>query len=349
MRLGLALTAGFSPFVAGTPQYETMWEKFKLDYKKTYSSTGDEEQVRFQTFKANVDIVAEANSKHLSYSLGINAYSDLTSDEFVKARMGFKMPTPAQQYEGATFLGNHSWAGEDLPASIDWTAKGAVTPIKDQGHCGSCWIFSAVGALEGAYEIATGTLVSLAEQQILDCDHSIFPPTLGCKGGSMGPVFNYAEKNELCTMKSYPYHAAAGKCSQSACVAGVPKGKVTGWKGLALIGKFIPASYKNMMSAVAQQPVSVSIAADHDVFHHYSSGVVDGDCGQMPDHGVLVVGYGTDPDHGDYWKIKNSWGPSWGEKGFVRIKRGGSWRGECAVLNSPSYPVASRGTDEVVV
>jgi len=103
------------------------------------------------------------------------------------------------------------------------------------------------------------------------------------------------------------------------------------------------------MSAVAQQPVSVSLEADKDVFHHYSSGIVDGPCGQMPNHGVLVVGYGHDDNlNKDYWKIKNSWGTFWGEEGYVRILRTSSFlgRGECAVSNSPSYPVAK---SEIVV
>lgn len=228
-----------------------------------------------------------------------------------------------------------------------------MTAVKDQGQCGSCWIFSAIGSLEGAYQVARGKLVSLAEQQILDCDHSILPPTLGCSGGSMGPVFNYAKGNSVCTEQSYPYTSGTtgkgGTCASSKCTEGLPKGAVTGWKGLAPVGKIIPASLKDMMSAVAQQPVSVSIEADKDVFHHYSGGVVKGSCGSMPDHGVLVVGYGTDAKLGDYWKVKNSWGADWGEAGYVRIARGVTWRGECAILNSPSYPIVSSTSAEVVV
>merc|ERR1711957_907179 len=167
---------------------------------------------------------------------------------------------------------------------------------------------SAVGGLEGAYTKATRNLVALAEQQVLDCQHSLFPPTLGCSGGSMGPVFNYAKSHDMCKMDSYQYEAKKGTCQMSKCTVGVTKGTFTGWKGLAPVGKLIPASYKAMMSAVMQQPVSVSIEADKDVFHQYTSGVVTGACGQMPDHGVLVVGYGTDPKLGDFWKIKNSWG-----------------------------------------
>lgn len=322
------------------------WQHFKTKYGKSYADA-DEEQQRFGIFKKAVDYVSTENAKGHSYTLGINEFSDLETEDFASHYMGFTMPAPSQLWGDAMYLGNHTWQGEELPASIDWVTKGAVTSVKNQGHCGSCWIFSAIGALEGSYERARGKLISLAEQQILDCDHSILPPTLGCSGGSMGPVYNFAEGHAICTETSYPYKAKAGTCAQNNCAEGIPKGAVTGWKGLAPVGKLVPASLKAMMSAVAQQPVAVSIEADKDVFHHYKGGVVKGSCGQMPDHGVLVVGYGTDAKLGDYWKIKNSWGADWGEDGYVRIARGVTWRGECAVLNSPSYPVIS--SSEVVV
>jgi hypothetical protein len=323
-----------------------LWGSFRSAYSKDYSANGGEEAKRFKIFKDNVDTILAHNAKNVDYKFGVNAFSDLTTAEFGSARLGWKQPTTGELYGGLPFLGNHTYRGEALPDSVDHYKDGLVTEIKDQGHCGSCWIFSAVGSLEGAYAKARGksSLVALAEQQVLDCLHSVFPPTLGCNGGSMSPVFNYAKGNAMCTMASYPYQAKAGTCQASSCTDGVAKGAYIGWKGLAPVGKIIPASYNDMMSAVAQQPVSVSIEADKDVFHHYSSGVVDGDCGQQPDHGVLVVGYGHDDGlNKDYWTIKNSWGASWGEKGFVRIIRGKAalGRGECAILNSPSYPTAS--------
>merc|ERR1712194_507238 len=151
----------------------------------------------------------------------------------------------------------------------------------------------------------------------------------------------------MCTESSYPYEAKGGRCRADSCTAGIAKGRVVGYKGLAPIARLIPASLNAMMSAVAQQPVSVALEADKEVFHQYVSGVVDGDCGQMPDHAVLVVGYGTDPQYGDYWKVKNSWGADWGDAGYLRIKRG-SGRGECAILVSPSYPVISDASEIVV-
>jgi C1A family cysteine protease len=331
----------------GAPAYEEEWQGFKKQYGKSYDA--EEEQRRGDNFRRAMEYITTENAKDHTYKLGINKFADMDSDEFANHYMGFKMPEPAQLWSGTSYLGNHTWNGEDVQDEVDWVAKGAVTPVKDQGHCGSCWIFSAVGSLEGAHQIARGKLVSLAEQQVLDCDHSVLPPTLGCSGGSMGPVYTYAEAHSMCTESTYPYKAKAGTCQASTCTEGVPKGAVTGWKGLAPVGKLIPASIKTMMSAVAQQPVSVSIEADKDVFHLYKSGVVKGSCGQTPDHGVLVVGYGTDTKLGDYWKVKNSWGKDWGEDGYVRIARGVTWRGECAILNSPSYPVVSKTTSSEVV
>lgn len=332
------------------PDYDAQWDAFVSQFNKTYVSANDE-AAHFAIFKTNLDTILAHNEKNVGYTYGVNAFSDLTTAEFANARLGWKKPETSELYGGLPFLGNHSYQGEALPDSVDHVKDGLVTAIKDQGHCGSCWIFSAVGGLEGAYAKSTKSLVALAEQQVLDCLHSIFPPTLGCSGGSMGPVFNFAKANDMCKMESYPYVAQAGSCHESKCTVGVKKGAYIGWKGLAPVGKIVPASYNAMMSAVAQQPVSVSIEADQDVFHHYSSGVVVGNCGQKPDHGVLVVGYGHDDNlKKDYWKIKNSWGLTWGEKGYVRILRGASGtfgRGECAILNSPAYPIAASA--EIVV
>lgn len=317
------------------------WERFKRKFDKLYESS-EEEHRRLNAWQKNCAYINAENAKGHSYVLGENQFSDQTRDEFFALKLGFEMPAHSVLYGGIDFLGNHTFDGQALPGSVDWTARGAVTEIKNQGQCGSCWVFSAVGAMEGAYQIASGKLVSLAEQQIVDCDHQFFPPTMGCSGGSMAPAFEFAKTHGICTESSYPYEAKNDKCHAANCTIGLPQGKVVGYKGLAPVARIVPASETAMMSAVAQQPVSVAIAANSDIFMHYKSGVIDGNCGQLPDHGVLVVGYGTDPSGEEYWKVKNSWGASWGEDGYVRIKRGRSWRGECAILNSPSYPVVSK-------
>jgi len=319
-----------------TPPHSAEWTKFQQKFGKTYNGV-DEEAKRFEIFQKNMDFIQSQNAKGLSYTLGWNQFTDLTGEEFAAQNMGYRKPTDL--YLGAPFLGNHTWDGDELPSSIDWVAKGAVTPVKNQGQCGSCWAFSTTGSIEGANQIANGQLVSLSEQQFVDCPHGI--QTLGCNGGSMSAGFGYAKKAALCTEASYPYEAKNGACRTNGCTVGLAKGKVTGYKGLAPISRIVPASENTMMSAVAQQPVSIAIEADKDIFQHYKSGVLTGSCGSALDHGVLAVGYGTDSSGGDYWKVKNSWGTSYGESGFVRLARGKGTGGECGLLLSPSYPVVS--------
>jgi C1A family cysteine protease len=226
-----------------------------------------------------------------------------------------------------------------LPSSIDWTANRAVTPVKDQGQCGSCWSFSTTGALEGAYAIITGNLASFSEQQLVDCD------TLGnggrdhgCNGGLMENAFNWISKNNgLCLESDYPYISGttktAGKCDKSC-------------KNLAGsdVVKYIdvePASDSAFMTALAKQPVSVAIEADQREFQLYKSGVFTGTCGTNLDHGVLAVGYGTEAGN-EYYKVKNSWSATWGEGGYIRIGRGANYnggKGQCGILLQASYPV----------
>merc|ERR1712046_293435 len=178
-----------------------------------------------------------------------------------------------------------------------------------------------------------------SEQQFVDCDKV----DSGCSGGLMDNGFTFAKSNALCTEESYPYKAKGGTCAASSCTVGLAKGAVTGYKDVS------PDSMSAMMSAVSQQPVSIAIEADKSVFQLYKSGVLKSTCGSQLDHGVLVVGYGTDPTGGDYWKVKNSWGSSWGMNGYVLLQRGKSGSGECGILSQPSYPVVSAVTEQLVV
>ena len=223
--------------------------------------------------------------------------------------------------------------------SIDWVEKGAVTGVKNQGQCGSCWSFSTTGSLEGAYFNKYNKLVSFSEQELVDCDNfKNGGRDHGCNGGLMDNAFKWIEGNGgLCTESEYPYVSgttnAAGDCKTD-CVI-VEDSRVTSFVD-------VPTSSDSaMMDALQINPISVAIQADQKDFQLYKSGVFDGDCGTKLDHGVLLVGYGS-KDGSDYYRIKNSWGTTWGDDGYIYFGRGSKFNsgdGQCGVLLQGSYPV----------
>jgi len=313
--------------VGASADIQQEWNNFKMTYGKTYNGI-DEEQKRFGIFKDNYDFIVKTNAQSLSYKLGVNLFTDLTGDEVAASYTGLK---PKSTWADLPHLGTMQYSGKALADSVDWTTKGAVTPVKNQGQCGSCWSFSTTGALEGAWQIAGNTLTSLSEQQFVDCDKV----DQGCNGGLMDNAFQFAEKNAICTEGSYPYKGVDGTCQASSCTVGIPKGDVTGYKDVA------KDDMQALMEAVTQQPVSIAIEADKSAFQSYQSGVLSSTCGTSLDHGVLLVGYGSDNGQ-DYWKVKNSWGTTYGENGYVRLLRGKGGAGECGLLSGPpSYPVVS--------
>ena len=247
-----------------------------------------------------------------------------------KEFVGIGLQRPDQ--EPAPFVHEAPSDLSTLASEIDWTTKGAVTGVKDQGQCGSCWSFSATGALEGAYYNKYHTLKSFSEQNLVDCDtydHA-------CNGGWMDNAFKWIKQNGgLCHEDQYPYTAKKGSCNSSKNNQKDTNAKVSSWTDVTA------NSDSALMSALNKQPVSVAIEADQAAFQLYKSGVFTASCGTKLDHGVLAVGYGTDKSSGlDFYKVKNSWGTGWGEGGYIRLQRGVSQKqGQCGILSGPpSYP-----------
>ncbi|OAY26310.1 senescence-specific cysteine protease SAG39 [Manihot esculenta] len=304
-------------------------EIWMAKYGRVYKDKAEKER-RFTIFKQNVDFIESFNNVgNRPYKLGVNAFADLTNEEFRDSRSGYRRSSIFKTSETSLFRYENITA---VPTSIDWTKKGAVTPIKDQGQCGCCWAFSAVAAMEGITKLSTGKLISLSEQELVDCDTS--GEDQGCEGGLMDDAFKFIIKNGgLATEANYPYQGVDGTCNNGK--ASNHAAKITGYED-------VPAnSEESLQKAVANQPVSVAIDASGSAFQFYSSGVFTGDCGTELDHGVTAVGYGTSDDGTKYWLVKNSWGTSWGEDGYIRMERDiDAKEGLCGIAMEPSYPTA---------
>lgn len=312
------------------------WNAFKLQHRKKYESE-TEERLRLKIYVQNKHKIAKHNQRfdmgQERFRLKVNKYADLLHEEFVQTLNGFNRTNPKKLLKGihmeepVTFI---SPANVEVPKNVDWRKQGAVTPVKDQGHCGSCWAFSTTGALEGQHFRKTGKLVSLSEQNLVDCSTKY--GNNGCNGGLMDYAFQYIKENKgIDTEKSYPYEAVDDECHFS------PKSVGATDKGFVDIKQADEEDLKKAVATVG--PVSVAIDASHQSFQFYSEGVYyEPECdAQNLDHGVLVVGYGTSEEGEDFWLVKNSWGLTWGDKGFVKMARNRD--NHCGIASSASYPL----------
>ena len=301
-------------------QFANFLERFSKRYE-----TFEDMEYRFNIFRNNLRTIISHNADRTqNFTMGVNQFTDLTAQEFKDSYVG-GIKTEVGSYGCKSFSSSASGA----PSSIDWRTKGAVTSVKDQGQCGSCWTFSATGAVEGAWAISTGKLLDLSEQELVDCATGFSYGSHGCNGGQMEGAFKFIIENGQCALSSYPYTAKDGSCQKCSAVAHISS-----------CSDVKPNDQISLKGAVAQQPVAVAISADTKLFQSYSSGVItSSSCYTSLDHGVLIVGYGSENGQ-DYWLVKNSWSDSWGSGGYVKIARSSSTNdpGVCGIAMDPSFP-----------
>jgi len=310
----------FSQAATITPELQREWEHFSGTHKKTYSSALERE-FRFEIFRDNLEKINKHNKDYeegrATYTMKMNEFGDLLLSEFLEKMTGAIQQEKAPATEEVEVL-------PEAPSSIDWRQYGAVTPVKNQGSCGSCWSFSATGALEGAHHRATGQLVSLSEQNLCDCSRSY--GNMGCSGGIMQAAFQYVVANRgIDTESSYPYTGRDSySCRYNPSTIGATARSYSS----------IPTDSENsLMNAVGTVgPVSIAVNANSG-WQFYNGGVFsDSSCTSSGlNHGVLAVGYTS-----QYWLVKNSWGGGWGEGGYIKLAKG---RNMCGLAHDASYPI----------
>ncbi|RWR78290.1 cysteine protease XCP1 [Cinnamomum micranthum f. kanehirae] len=308
-----------------------LFESWLSKHSKSYSSI-EEKFHRFEIFKDNLKHIDETNKLMRNYWLGLNEFADMSHEEFKDKYLGLKLDL-SKRRESSKCHENFRYRDVvNIPKTVDWRKKGAVTHVKNQGSCGSCWAFSTVAAVEGINQIVSGNLTSLSEQELIDCDK---PFNNGCNGGLMDYAFSFIiSHGGLHTEQDYPYLMEDGTCKEK-------KGDL---KLVTISGyEDVPENNEeSLLKALAQQPLSVAIEASGRDFQFYSGGVFDGHCGTELDHGVAAVGYGKSKGL-DHIIVKNSWGAKWGEKGYIRMKRNiGKSEGICGIYKMASYPTKKK-------
>ena len=302
-------------------ELKIQFSNFIKQYNKQYYE--DELITRFLIFKDNIKKIQDHNDGVHSWKMEINEFADLSSEEFKNKYTRFNGHVYSLRRTEFPLI------SVEVPSEIDWEKKGAVTGVKDQGQCGSCYSFSTTGSVEGAYFLSTGKLVSFSEQQIVDCSSSY--GNQGCQGGLMTDSLQYIEENGICSEEDYEYNAVEGTCKKCKSIT-----KVDSFVNI------VPNSEKALQQALIQQPISIAVVASGSNWQFYSSGIIT-DCPSTTiDHGVLLTSYGTS-DGVDYWGVKNSWGSSWGENGYIRLARNVKQTGgTCGLTSMASYPVINK-------
>lgn len=301
------------------------WEAWKSFHKKSYNDEY-EESFRRAIWVYNLKKIEDHNKAGHPFELTMNHMGDFTNVEYKHLMLGARVDLEMPKSGGSTFLPP---SHVKLNDSVDWRNEGYVTGVKNQGQCGSCWAFSTTGSLEGQHFKSTGKLVSLSEQNLVDCSKSY--GNNGCNGGLMDNAFRYIKANGgVDTEQSYPYEAVDGTCRFNAANVGATD------TGFVDITRDSEADLKSAAGTVG--PISVAIDASHFSFQFYHTGVYNEPaCSSTQlDHGVLVVGYGTYNGQ-DYWIVKNSWGGSWGKEGYIWMSR--NKNNQCGIATAASYPL----------
>lgn len=317
--LGLLSLALVGYMQSPSDQFELEFTNYMTKFDKSYV-TEDEYSFRRSIFNKNLEIINAHNAKGLSWTLGINEFTDWTDAEY-KSMLGLKRPLNL-----ASNLETIKATEEPELVDIDHRKNGLVTDVKAQDACGSCWAFSTIAALEGAYAAETGELVSFSEAHLVECDNF----SRACQGGWMINGMLFFTQRSPILEKDYPYRLPLGTCREAELTSNYER---------------VPYAFRveddedSLYEALKHNVVSISIRAENDEFRHYAGGVVDGEgCGTEIDHGVTLVGYSAAEDA---WIVKNSWGPEWGENGYVKISRT-SGKGTCGINQDSSQPVFHR-------
>lgn len=310
------------------------FQRFQNMYRVVYAHK-DEQMERFRIFRENLEFIHTHNQNaNRTFTLGITQFADLTTEEFITRNLG-------------TFVAPARVTCTDMPiedidseneAEVDWRDRGVVNPVKDQGQCGSCWAFAATSVAESAWAIHVEELLVLSEQELVDCSSGRPYFNLGCNGGNIDSAFEYQLKNGQTLDANYPYTSGKTSVKNDQCMS-----SSSGEVGPTFSECFhvTPFDQVALARAVQDTPVAVAIEADTKYFQLYTSGILTGDaCGTELDHAVVIVGYGVDGEV-PYWTVRNSWGASWGEDGYVRIGRSNSRSdaGVCGIATMPSFIV----------
>ena len=327
-----SLNQSKSPLLQDYISKEHEFKDFIQTYGKSYNSN-TEYSKRFQIFIDNLSYIRHHNSKGDSFILGVNEFTDLTFSEFSSYYLQNDLESeegPENQFQHFEQNEIFNLAGfETIPDKVDWRKKGAVTSVKDQGKCGSCWAFAAVGTVESSWFIEKGELITLSEQHLVDCSEP--QGNRGCSGGLVTKAYKYIIANKgLAKDKNYPY-----KTKQSPCKAEKSQKTVASIKSYKFLSSL---NTTQLMQAVAKRPVSVQV--DSSTWQHAKGGIITKDCGIKLNHAVIIVGYdktGKVP----YWIVKNSWGKFWNDEGYIKIaiSNANNNKGLCGINWRPAYPI----------